>query len=361
MIMDIYLCSTVRHLLFSLLRSLSNGGQQSHIFFICDQQNVNKENYNCECLPQNISISFIKRKDIKKKLTGTINGTFVKIIAHFNIKTSAFLREKIKSLVFGKIIEFHNGDINLDSTQLYLFNDRNKISRLFRLAFKDYSIIEDGISNYRGKNFSFFEKAKVILLHCEQNMRYFGDDYRCKKIYLLKPNEAPEDLKAKVHAINFIRPEDIHRYCYNFFKVKPLNKSYSHILATQPISIAQFSNSNYDLLTYQKILSILRAQNTDIAFKVHPKEDIRRYREKFPDIDFIESKIPLELIILSNKVPCNIISMYSAAGMGFEDYCSRITLIYDNEVEKMNDLLSDWKINPNHIDARIKKVLVKHI
>ena len=223
--MDIYLCSTVRHLLFSLLRSLSNEGQVSHIFFICDQQKIDKNNYDRTCLPENIFISFIKREDIKKKLTKTITGTFVKTIAQFNIKTSSFLREKMRGFVFENILALKNSATSLESAQLYLFNDRNKISRVFRLAFKNYSIIEDGLSNYSGKKFNFFEKIKALILFNKQNMRYLGDDKRCKEIYLLKPKDAPEFIKEKVKNINFITAKDIDKYCYNFFKVEPLQRS----------------------------------------------------------------------------------------------------------------------------------------
>lgn len=37
---------------------------------------------------------------------------------------------------------------SFDSGQLFLFNDNNKMSRLFKLLSPNYEIIEDGIGNY---------------------------------------------------------------------------------------------------------------------------------------------------------------------------------------------------------------------
>ena len=111
------------------------------------------------------------------------------------------------------------------------------------------------------------------------------------------------------------------------------------------------------MLTYEKVISELNLKNVNVALKVHPREDLNKYKEKFPDIDLIESKIPLELVLFSNKTHSHIVSIYSTAGMGFEDFCNRITLINDREAENMNEILSDWKRDLKKIDVRIKEVI----
>lgn len=355
--MDIYLCSTVRHLLFSLLMALSKNQRKSHIFLICDQQKLNKENYDGSKLPKNILISFINRKDINKNLTKTPKGLLLKLSASLNVQTSYFLRKKINEFLFSYIILGKSDPINLDIAKLYLFNDRNKIARLFRLAFKNYSIIEDGLSNYSGIKFNLFEKIKAAISISGQKMRYLGDDKRCTEIYLLKPNDADEYIKPKVKKIDFISTENINNYCYSFFKVEPLYKNYEYIIATQPISVVQFSESGCDVLIYEKILNKLKNNNAIVALKVHPRESVKKYQEKLSGVDFIESKIPLELVLFSSEIQTHIVSIYSTAGMGFEGYCNRITLINDTEVEHIDQLLSSWKTSPEKIDVRIKEVL----
>jgi len=63
--MNIYLCSTVRHLLFSLLKANSSANEQHHIFMIADQQNINSDNLELADLPSNINVYFILREKIR--------------------------------------------------------------------------------------------------------------------------------------------------------------------------------------------------------------------------------------------------------------------------------------------------------
>lgn len=355
--MDIYLCSTVRNLLFALLKGLSTPEQLSYIILVTDQQNIDRENFNLRSLPSHIKIVFIKRKEINISLSCHRGGKLIKTLAAFNIYTTPLLQSYFNQLIFTKLISINEDIETLKNANLYLFNDRSKVARLLRLGFKGYSIIEDGLSNYRGIKFKLIEKLIHLLKFSHQKQRYLGDDTRCKYIYLLNVDNAPLYLKNKIKTINFINSSLINQYCLAFFKADMLDHNDQYILATQPISIAEFSKLDFDLCVYDKVLKYFKSKNIHCVLKVHPREKLQRFRDKFPETKLVESKIPLELMLFNNKQKSNIISIYSTAGMGFEDFCRRITLIEDNEAEDISAILASWKADVANIEIQINRRL----
>ena len=75
--MNIFLCSTVRHLLFSLLKAIKQSDRKNIIFMICDQQNIDRNNFDVSHLPKNIEVVFFNRNDIRKKLYSGFQGLFL--------------------------------------------------------------------------------------------------------------------------------------------------------------------------------------------------------------------------------------------------------------------------------------------
>lgn len=356
--MDIYLCSTVRNLLFALLKGLSTPHKRSYLIMVTDQQHIDVDNYYPESLPKYIKVIFIKRADVNGYLRANSHGKLIKILAKFYLYTTPALQSHFKKILFTTLIPIKEDIKVLKNASLYLFNDRSKLARLLRLGFKEYAIIEDGLSNYRGVKFKLFEKIKHFLTFSKQKKRYFGDNSRCKFIYLLKAENAPQYLQKKIIKIDFIDPLLINKYCLAFFKADMLNEKPQYILATQPISIGAFSELGFDLCVYEKVLKYLQSKNISCVLKVHPREKLQRFRDRFPETQLIDSKIPLELILFNNKSRCNIISIYSTAGMGFEDFCRRITLIEDNEAENINTILAAWKSDAAQIERQIERKLV---
>lgn len=355
--MDIYLCSTVRNLLFALLSSLSKDLRTTYIILVTDQQDIDVENFDLNSLPEHIKLIFIKRADINKQLGQTIKGKLLKTISMFNIVTTSWLRTYFSTILFKHLVHINLPINTLLASNLYLFNDRNKFARLLRLGFKDYSVIEDGLSNYRGVKFKLFEKFLHALMFNKQPKRYLGDNKRCKNIYLLNIIKAPVYIKHKVIKIDFISSELINKYCIDFFKAHEISQTSQYILATQPISIVNFSKLNYDLIVYEKILEYLKNKNIDCVMKIHPREKKQRFIDNFPETQLIESKIPLELMLFNNKNKSQIISIYSTAGMGFEEFCHRITLIEDDEAHNINAILASWKDDSTIIDRHIERQL----
>lgn len=351
--MNIFLCSTVRHLLFSLLKAIKQSDEKSIIFMICDQQNIDKNNFELSSLPKNIEVVFFNRSELRKKVYSGVQGKLIKLMANYKISLPKFYQQKIAKLIFNKIFKVKVTTEELSASTLYLYNDRNKMSRLFRLAFTSYHLIEEGVGNYYGQPLKRFEQLVTFISGSKSTMRYFGDDKRCKSISLINAEKAPEILKHKVKSVDFINKESINKYCIGFFKI-PMNTNPQCILATQPIK-----NCNVDMIIYTKIICACQKNNITVAIKPHPREDISRYVAEFPNHLIIEGKIPLELVVFRADKKVNILSIYSSAGLGFEKYCSQIKLIEDNELENTELLFSQWATDINLVDARLDEMFIE--
>lgn len=349
--MNIYLCSTLRHFLFATLKSLSDRDELSHIIVITDQQGLDPNRFDLSVLPSTISVKFVERKQILDSVYNGPLGLVHKLFATANISSKFFRERTLKKLdEYGLL----NSEHGLKGTSLYLFNDRNRLARLMRLAFIEYEVIEDGLSNYTGSELSFAERYVLS----KKGRRFIGDDKRCSAIHLLTPNLAASQLTPKVKLINFINHIDVNSFIYPLFKVDKSEVSIPKvIIATQPISIGNMAESECDIAVFQKMVDYLKFKNHSYAFKVHPRENEMKYRVAFPDADFIESKIPLELLAFSSRESPIVLSIYSSAGMGFEDYCRRATLIKDEEAEYQADIYAQWQKDLIDVDKRIEGIL----
>jgi len=349
--MEVYLCSTVRHLLFSLLKALSQPEKKQIIFMICDQQNINENNFDKTQLPEHVQVIFIKRKTIRNNLYNDFQGQCIKILANFNIQLIDSIQQRIAIKLFNQTLGLSLSKSQLSSSELFLFNDRNKMSRLFRLAFSTYILIEEGLANYGGIKLKKIEKIISFFSFNKRKMRYFGDDKRCKSIYLIAPEKSPLTIRSKTHEINFIEANNINKYCLPFFKILK-SQSYHFILATQPLE-----HTGIDMQIYQKIIKVCLKNGMSIAIKPHPKEDTRRYQYLLPNIPLIESKVPLELVIFGSSQKTHLISLYSTVGVGFEKYCKRHNIIKDNELERIQELTTNWQQDISLVDRRISKLI----
>lgn len=350
--MNFYVCSTVRHLLFSVLKSTSENNELHTIFMITDQQRIESSSFNCSILPDNVNVLFISRKEIRDSLYSGIKGKLIKAMANVNIKTSPLIREKLSEIIFSKTLKLPLRTNDITQGSLFLFNDRNKISRLFRLAFKEYNLIEEGFANYYSIRLKKYE-LKLKKIGFPIKYRYFGSDSRCININLLNPADAPDKLKNKIQPINFINSSLITNYCFPFFKLD-IAKNFTAIIATQPQQ-----NSTIHYLAYGEIIKQLTEKNIACILKPHPSEDMEFYKNLFPNTPVIDAKIPLELIACSCEKKCSIFSLYSTAGLGFEKYCQRLNLIKDDEQqpEILEAIINSWKENPDLIKSRVSDLI----
>ncbi|WP_392340484.1 glycosyltransferase family 52 [Moritella marina] len=345
--MNIYLCSTVRHLLFSLLKSLPESDDKSLIFMITDQQHINQTNFDCQVLPAHIDIIFIERDKLRNLIYSDVKGYIIKQMARFNVTTSPSTREKIRNLLFNQSLGLSLPSNDIEQGQLFLFNDRNKISRLFRLAFKKYTLIEEGLANYSGIKLNPLKKIYRLITLNKYKMRYYGDDKRCENLFLVNHKNVPYELRDKARPITFLQNKYSIAVCKQLFKIQAIENPQC-ILATQPLI-----ETGIDLAIYRKVIDLCHSHNIDCVIKPHPSENTQRYIDEFPNIQLIESKIPLELILVGSPQPCAILSIYSTAGIGFEKYCKRINLIQDNEIEEVDMIFKRWRHDFSSIDKRI--------
>lgn len=313
---------------------------------ISDQQNIDENNFDPSCLPANVKIHFIQRQMIRTQLYQGVLGKLLKLVVIRNIKTTAAMRKHTHNILFKKTL-----GLNITyspQNELILYNERNKISRLFRLAFAEYSMIEEGVGSYSSVKLKKSEKFIDTIFGNKRQYRHFGDDPRCKHLYLLTPSKGPKALQHKIRPIDFVDDNVIIKYGYKFFKYHAQH-NYAFIIATQPHVIEGF-----DLVIYQKLIQALDAKSIKFAIKVHPREDIECYKQAFPGIELIESKIPLELIIFGSTDKCRILSICTSAGTGFEKYCTRLNLLKDNELDSLYEIFDDFVKDNNLIDKRIE-------
>ena len=296
---------------------------------------------------------FFNRSDLRKKVYSGIQGKLIKLMANYKVSLPTFFQKKVTGLIFNQALAVNFSIEELSSARLYLYNDRNKMSRLFRLAFNYYHLIDEGMANYHGKPLKKAEKVISLIFGSKRKMRFFGDDTRCKSISLINAEKAPNALKNKVQKIDFINAESINKYCCDFFKVS-MNIEPQCVLATQPLE-----SSDVDMVIYKKIILACQKKNFTVAIKPHPREDISRYLAEFPDTLLIESKIPLELVIFKVNKNINILSIYSSAGLGFEDYSTCLKLIEDEELKNVNLLFDHWKADIDLLSPRLDKMFTE--
>ena len=346
--MNLYLCSTLRHFLFALLKLLKEVEQESRIIVVTDQQGLEPESFDLSILPSTITVKFMGRKKLLKDIYSGGVGLIHKCFAVANYQNEFFKKRTVNKLYESEILgeRFTDG-----KARLFLFNDRNRLSRLIRLAFPFYEVIEDGLSNYTGTELSFADR----FLSNTKDRRYIGDDRRCKFIYLLNPELAPSQIANKVQRIDFIDPDNVNTFLYSIFKLDNSNVVIPDvIIATQPISISGMSDSGHDITIYRRMVEHLEAQNCTYAFKVHPRENEGKYKSAFPVSKFIKSKIPLELLVFASSSSPVVLSVYSSAGMGFESFCRRVTLITDGEAEIQAEIYNKWKENLLDLNKRLE-------
>ncbi|WP_210442931.1 glycosyltransferase family 52 [Vibrio crassostreae] len=346
--MNLYLCSTLRHFLFALLKSLKEAEQESRIIVVTDQQGLDPDSFDLSILPNTITVKFIGRKKLLKEIYSGGVGLIHKLFAVANCQSEFFKKRTVNKLYESKILV----DLQVKGNiRLFLFNDRNRLSRLMRLAFPFYEVIEDGLSNYTGTELSLSDR----FLSNKKGRRYIGDDRRCKVIHLLNPELAPSQIKNKVKYIDFIDSNNVNTFLYSIFKLDNSSVEVPDvIIATQPISISGMSNSGNDITVYRRMAEYLEDKNCTYAFKVHPREDEDKYKSAFPTSTFIKSKIPLELLVFSSSSTPVVLSVYSSAGMGFESFCRRVTLIMDDEAEMQADIYNKWKESLLDLNKRLE-------
>jgi len=351
--LNIYICSTVRHLLFALLRAARYDDQQHHPIFFSNYQEIDLSDWDLTRLPGNVHYSDVNRHSLRAHLKSSATGNLVYFLAMRNLAVPGFLRDPIHSWV-----STHTGISNDDLVNepaLWLFNERNKMSRVFRLLVKQFAIIEDGEVNYRQLKIKWWQWAPRMLLGRTARYRVFGEDPRCKEVWVLKPQRLPHAVKNKGREIDFIAGDSARTLIRSLLNTETAFGTQSNelILATQPIELLPDISIAQKQQLYARIVQHLQQLNCTVFLKIHPSEDPADYHHLDGITRQLPGKVPLEALILSTAIPIPVVSIMSTAGMGFEQYCRRIQLCttsYSQDVPT-------WTVNENSFQEILDKYL----
>ncbi|ROP20097.1 polysialyltransferase family glycosyltransferase [Vibrio crassostreae] len=354
----IYVCSTLRHLLFSLARA-SSKGEQSLIIFFVDYQGISQDALNTRSLPSNIKLVLLERSYITKSLKNSFWGRCLLVASlrglRFNRLTMSMLKKELTRLTPINPESFDNG-------QLFLFNDNNKMSRLFKLLSPNYEIIEDGIGNYLKVAVKGTKRYVRFLSGKTKNFWVFGESPRCTKINVLYPEKLPKEVKHKGAPIEFLKHGLELKLINDVFKFSPLlNDEENIIIATQPKSkriLSLLSSDDFFISIYKEVEKYYKNRGVSVKIKLHPSENIASYKKYFGEDQFLSVKHPLELELLNNPNKKNIVvSINSSAGLGFEKFCIRKTLTKDGDMDHFCNSIVAWQGSEDIMKDDIERVL----
>ena len=359
--MNLYICSTVRHLLFSVLRASYNK-QPSHILFFYDYQDVDPASLQPNALPSNITVSLIRRHSVQKRLQSSLIGKIFNFLAMRNAYIPEGIRTAFRHYLYQHFPEITSHWESSASLHLFVFNERNKMSRLFRLLVPDYAMIEDGMANYYRIKCSKSKWPVRLLLGKSPTHKVFGESRRCKTIYVITPEKTPEEIRAKAKHINFLDTCEDLPAINRFFGIDPMqtlqadSTSSLSILATQPMFNPE-CNDDFFFTIYNKVIAQLNKQGEAVILKCHPTEDPHSYQQHFAPIRIAPAKLPLELLLLNTPHKPKVISIASSAGLGLEKYCHLIRLIEDHELTENKKIMQNWVNNPLQLEQLIRSKL----
>jgi len=237
---------------------------------------------------------------------------------------SVYIFQKLKLYFFMKN--------KLNNNYLIYGNDDLIAFDIFRKF--DYSILEDGLSNYIFKDEpmqtrTFIGYVKNIIRRFDKN-KSFGRSDKCKKIYLTGIAPIPKVIADKVEIINLKQlwreksKEEQKKILKTLNITDAIIKSFKNkkvILLTQPISELGFVSEKEKIEIYKNCLK--KHALTDIIIKTHPREETD-YKKYFPNITIIDTPFPFELITLLEIEISKVITLFSAVAL---------TLNKDIEVE----------------------------
>ncbi len=350
--LNIYVCSTVRHLLFALLRATKHADQLHELIFFTDYQQVELSEWQLGNLPDNIRLHEVTRTSLRRHLNSSLVGRLISFLAMRNLAVPAALCSPIHSWML------EHTDIGQEqfSTEprLWLFNERNKMSRIFRLLVRQFALIEDGEGNYQLLDSPWWRWPLRLLLGRTIKYRVFGEDRRCTEIWAVHPERLPPPVVAKGRQIDFLAGKNARDLIRSLFALDSVGmQNFDVILATQPIDMLPGVTIAQKQQIYAQIVRHLNDLEYKVLLKVHPAENKADYEHLADTTGAAPGKFPLEALILGaeNRIP--VISIVSTAGMGFEQYCRRIQLCRNTHER----VVPAWADNQNTLE----NVLNKHL
>lgn len=355
---NLYICSTLRHLLFALAKATSESDNRSIILFFRDYQNVEESALDTSQLPDNIQLHILTRKEINHSLQRSLTGKLILGLAlrtlPVPISLSSWLYAHINQLIDGI-------DLTPGQVKLFVFNERNKMARLFRLLVDEYAMIEDGVGNYYEIPVKGYKRYIRALQGKAAKYWVFGEDKKCAAIYAIHPEKLPLSVQSKGIQIDFLTGSGSIKTINRVFRYQPNHDSQPDvILATQPdikAVTSHLNNKAFMMSINRIIVDACESLKLNVALKLHPKESLESYLKLLPDAEYLPSKIPIEVLLINNQKKPIVLSLCSTSGMGFEKYCRRVMLIPQSDLEQLAQIMVRWEKQPAALKAEIHRAL----
>ncbi|MFC1237537.1 glycosyltransferase family 52 [Vibrio sp. F74] len=354
---NLYICSTVRHLLFSVSKASNELSSPAIILFFKDYQNIEQDSIDVSTLPEHIQLVTLTRKELNKHFKQSLIGKIILACALRKLSLGALIQSKLLQLLNDFYPSFN---LEKDNVTLFVFNERNKMSRLFRLLVEQYEMIEDGVGNYYKIPIKGYKKYIRAITGKPSDYWVFGEDNKCQRIHVVYPENLPEDVRSKGKKINFLTNKLGVENLNRVFKFHAEEMNTDVIIATQPTSKAyqsQYEDADFQIKIYQYMIDYCRKNRLKVAFKLHPSESIDTYQALYPDEVYLPTKQPLELVVLNCAATPNIMSINSTAGLGFENFCTRKSLILDEDTTRFGEIMLNWEKDPELLKKRIEELL----
>jgi len=352
--MNFYICSTVRHFLFALLKAFSETDETHHILFFSDFQATSLDAWNLSNLPANITVHEGNRREFRARLTRTTRGKLFYFLALRNLWAPALLEEAFFSTLEDLHADIAQAFRNANPRNLWLFNERNKMARAFRLVNQNFFLIEEGSGNYHYFTKSVWRWPGRFLLGRPFNKLSFGEDRRCRKILVSYPDKVPSYVRHKAEKLEFLdTPESKQKVREMFEDAIDFNTlSGAIILATSPLDEIHNIDKEKKLALYKLIFETLSDLGFRSVLKLHPREDPRDYELIADSIYTVPEKLPLEIIILLSDQPVTVVSFFTSAGIGLEPYFNLIELCSRSDSEGYDiPRLHEWIKHPDRLRA----------
>ncbi len=354
--MNFYICSTVRHFLFALLKALSEPDETHHILFFSDFQATSLDAWDLSELPENTRVHEGNRREFRNHLNRTLRGKAFYFLALRNLIAPAFLQQAF----FDTLTHLHPAIAQsyreARPRNLWLFNERNKMARVFRLVSQDFFLIEEGSGNYHYFTKSFWRWPGRILLGRPFNKLSFGEDRRCRKILVSYPDKVPPYVRAKAEKLTFLDTPDSKQKIRKMFAdtIDFGATSGAVFVATSPLDEFDDINKKQKLALYQCIVATLKSIGFASVLKLHPRENPRDYDAMADSIYIVPEKLPLEVIILLSDEPVTILSFFTSAGIGLEPYFNLVELCDRSDSEGYEiKKLYEWIEHPDRLKALV--------
>jgi len=333
-------------MLFALCRAIHENKQRHHIVYFEDYQSASLDSWDLAILPDNIRIHALLRAEIRKDLSSTFAGRVSYLCAMREMVVPASLRKPVIETLKSFDPELAAAVTNNPTPRLWLFNEWNKMARLFRLLLPQYSDIEEGEGNYLKARLPWYKTLPRILKGMPARYRVLGDNPHCNEIWVTEPERLPSLVRSKGRQIDFLDSQRVTDLIGKIFRTSAMTESSLNtvILATQPLDGLDGISNSAKAGFYEVIIDRLNALGKTVILKPHPKEDAKDYSGLTSKATLVPAKIPLETLIFGSADKIVIVTVISSAGMGYETYCERIKLC--NNIYEYQDKLREWVADP---------------